>query len=122
MCVRRVCMCVCSPFILPFSKIGINNITEAGGKNAALGEMFNQLTSLGVQVPDGFAVTAEAYKHFLSYNQLDEKLELQLLKLDTKKMSNLHEIGKACRDLVQQAFMPEDLLAPRAATMAFRTS
>ncbi|MCX7589685.1 MAG: hypothetical protein N2Z85_01955, partial [Patescibacteria group bacterium] len=52
-------------FILNFNEIGIEDIPEVGGKNASLGEMLKNLTPLGVNIPDGFAVTAFAYNYFL---------------------------------------------------------
>ena len=96
-------------FTLPFSNISSKDIAEAGGKNASLGEMYNKLSPLGVSVPEGFAVTASAYRYFLKANSLDKKLADILGRLDNKKMSNLPEIGKECRDLVSSAQMPADL-------------
>ncbi len=52
-------------FIRWFADIRIEDVPLVGGKNASLGEMFRELTSEGVRVPDGFATTAEAYRHFL---------------------------------------------------------
>ncbi len=48
-----------------FSQIGIGDVPLVGGKNASLGEMYRELTSKGLRVPNGFAVTAEAYRHAL---------------------------------------------------------
>ncbi len=96
-------------FIIPFSNLSLQNIPEAGGKNASLGEMFNQLGKLGILVPDGFAVSVAAYTHFLKVNDLEGKLTTLLNGLDNAKMSNLPEIGKACRQLVSAAKMPDDL-------------
>ena len=53
-------------FIIPFEKINLTNLPEAGGKNASLGEMFNKLKPLGIKVPDGFAITASAYRYFFA--------------------------------------------------------
>ncbi len=50
-----------------FSSLGMSDVPEVGGKNASLGEMISNLTSLGIQVPDGFATTADAYREFLAY-------------------------------------------------------
>ena len=97
-------------FIIPFSKLSLRDLAEVGGKNASLGEMFNQLTPLGIRVPDGFAVTSTAYRHFLDSNQLNKKLTGLLSQLDKDQLSNLPEIGKACRELVGKAKMPEDLI------------
>jgi pyruvate,water dikinase len=96
-------------YILPFSKITLKDLPEAGGKNASLGEMFSKLSSLGISVPDGFAITASAYKYFLKANGLEKKLTEVLSKLDRDQMSNLPEIGEACRALIAGAVMPVEL-------------
>ena len=96
-------------FIIPFSKISLHDLPEVGGKNASLGEMFNKLGNLGILVPDGFAITASAYRYFLKANSLDEKLAAVLSKLDKEKLSNLPAIGKECRELISAAKMPADL-------------
>ncbi|MCD4755819.1 MAG: pyruvate, water dikinase, partial [Deltaproteobacteria bacterium] len=54
-----------TPFILWFNEIGIKDVPLVGGKNASLGEMYRHLTEKGVMVPNGFAITADAYKHLL---------------------------------------------------------
>jgi len=95
--------------IIPFSKIALSDLPEVGGKNASLGEMFNKLGSLGILVPDGFAITATAYRYFLKANSLEEKLTTVLSKLDKEKLSNLPAIGKECRQLISGAKIPADL-------------
>ncbi len=92
-----------------FSEIGIEDVAEVGGKNASLGEMYRNLTSEGVRVPNGFAVTASAYKYILDYNHLWEKLHAQLDDLDPNNVKQLQERGAACRDLVYHATIPDDL-------------
>ncbi len=62
-----------------FSDLKLEDIPSVGGKNASLGEMVRELSGLGVQVPDGFAVTAEAYRQFLAQWKLDERIR-QMLK------------------------------------------
>src|SRR5688572_4712415 len=57
--------------ILWFSELGLKDLDRVGGKNASLGEMVQNLTSAGVQVPDGFATTADAYRSFLADSGLD---------------------------------------------------
>ena len=52
------------------TQVGMNDVALVGGKNASLGEMLQSLSGLGVRVPDGFAVTAEAYQYFISSNNL----------------------------------------------------
>ena len=104
-------------YTIPFSKLSSKDVSEAGGKNASLGEMFNKLSTLGIRVPDGFAVTASAYKYFLKANGFDTKLSAILSKLDTKQLSNLPEIGKQCRELIMSGQMPTDLV--KAITEAY---
>ena len=62
-------------FIKWFSEVGIDDVPMVGGKNAALGEMFRNLVPLGVNVPDGFALTADAYRHFFKQTGLDEQIK-----------------------------------------------
>ncbi len=92
-----------------FSEIGIEDVAEVGGKNASLGEMYQNLTQEGVRVPNGFAITASAYKYILDYNNLWEKLHNQLDDLDPDNVQQLQERGAACRDLVYHATIPDDL-------------
>lgn len=96
-------------YIIPFSHISIKDVAEVGGKNASLGEMFNQLSSQGIRVPDGFAISASAYKYFLTTNKLEAPLKRILDSLDKKALSNLSEVGRSCRDLISRATMPHDL-------------
>jgi pyruvate, water dikinase len=55
-------MPIISTYIKPFSTIQISDVAQVGGKNASLGEMFSNLTSRGIQVPDGFAITSLAFE------------------------------------------------------------
>ncbi len=87
-------------FIKKFEEITINDIPWVGGKNASLGEMYNQLSSKGVRIPNGFATTANAFWLFLKENCLKEPLENLLIGLDRKDFSNLEEIGAIARRLI----------------------
>ena len=49
-------------YIKWFSEISLADLAEVGGKNASLGELVRELSAAGVRVPDGFAITAEAYR------------------------------------------------------------
>src|SRR4249919_2104735 len=66
-----------------FADLGLADIDQVGGKNASLGEMVRNLTSAGVSVPDGFATTADAYRHFISDGGLAEMINSELAALDT---------------------------------------
>ncbi len=96
-------------FILPFKDISIEDVPLVGGKNAALGEMFTGLTSKGIRVPGGFAVTAHAYRVFLRENNLEEKIKRALSGLNTRSLANLQSRGKAARALLLSAKMPDEL-------------
>ncbi|WP_456392341.1 phosphoenolpyruvate synthase [Nitratifractor sp.] len=98
-----------SSFVKWFEEIGIEDVPEVGGKNASLGEMYRNLTQEGVRVPHGFAVTATAYRYVLEQNGLEEKLHAILDGLDYDDVAALQSAGKACRKLIQNAQIPEDL-------------
>jgi pyruvate, water dikinase len=96
-------------FILPFRQLRLTDIARVGGKNASLGEMIARLEPEGIRVPEGFAVTAGAYRHFLGANGLEAPLGRILDGLDREGLSNLHEKGAACRALLAGATLPPDL-------------
>lgn len=96
-------------FIKWFSDITIADIPLVGGKNASLGEMVRELTGKGVMVPDGFAITAEAYRHFIHEAGLEEFIQATLADLDTHDMTNLRQRGYAVRQAILNATLPQDL-------------
>lgn len=96
-------------FIKWFSEVGIDDVPSVGGKNAALGEMYSNLVPLGVNVPDGFALTADAYRHFFKNTGLDEEIKKILADLDTKNIKNLQVRGKKVRGTILKAILPQDL-------------
>ncbi|MBP9802576.1 phosphoenolpyruvate synthase [Patescibacteria group bacterium] len=96
-------------FILWFKETGIKDIPKVGGKNASLGEMYSKLTSKGVAVPNGFAVTAHAYDYFLNTAGIKDDIEKILADLDTNSIKNLSERGAKVRATILNAKFPEDL-------------
>ena len=96
-------------YIKQFSELSNDKVALVGGKNASLGEMFNQLSPKGIKIPDGFATTAEAYWLFLDENNIREKLTQLMNKIDLKEFSNLREIGSEARALVFNAIIPEQI-------------
>ncbi|GAB2984124.1 phosphoenolpyruvate synthase [Mucilaginibacter puniceus] len=96
-------------FIKKFSEISINDIAEVGGKNASLGEMYNHLTNKGLLIPDGFSITSTAYKYFISFNKLEDKLQNLMDGLDRKDFSNLTKTGTMARAHIMNGLMPADL-------------
>ncbi|MCU0527940.1 MAG: phosphoenolpyruvate synthase [Cyanobium sp. Prado107] len=97
------------PLVLPFSAVGIEAVDRVGGKNASLGEMIRELGSEGVRVPDGFATTAAAYRHFISSGGLGEHLHELLDDLDGDDIAALQAAGAAARSLLLSAPLPDDL-------------
>jgi pyruvate,water dikinase len=95
--------------ILWFDEIELADIPQVGGKNASLGEMRRELISKGVSIPDGYAVTAHAYRYLLESAGILEKMKGILADLDTHDIENLAERGKKMRALVYGAPMPADL-------------
>ncbi len=92
-----------------FADISIDDVPLVGGKNASLGEMFRELASKGVKVPDGFAITADAYLHFIREAGIDERIRTILADLDTGDVDNLSERGHSVRQAILDSSLPEDL-------------
>ena len=95
--------------ILWFNEIGINDIQLVGGKNASLGEMIQQLTPKGVNVPMGFATTAYAYRYFIESAGLEVQLRELFADLDVDNVNNLRERGKKARSLLIHTPFPPEL-------------
>lgn len=96
-------------YIYQFKDIDIKDIPKVGGKNASLGEMFQKLTAKGIRIPDGFAITAAAYRFFLKENNLQSTLSAILKKLDTNAFTNLSEVGAEARMAISKATIPFSL-------------
>ncbi|HET8931908.1 MAG TPA: phosphoenolpyruvate synthase, partial [Polyangiales bacterium] len=98
-----------APLIKWFADITIADIPSVGGKNASLGEMVRELASRGVRVPDGFAITADAFRLFVREARLDELIRSTLADLDTRDMANLSQRGHSVRQAILGATLPEIL-------------
>lgn len=83
-----------------FRDIDSDDLASVGGKNASLGAMFNNLSSEGVKIPNGFATTAHAFRLFLKENSILGKLENHLDQLDRTNFTNLSEIGEKARNSI----------------------
>lgn len=96
-------------FVKWFREIGLADVGLVGGKNASLGELYRELTPGGIRVPNGFAITAEAYRYFLNVDGLGNKI-LNILKgLDTRDLSALADRGLRIRNAILSTQLPEDL-------------
>ena len=92
-----------------FDSLTNKDVGLVGGKNASLGEMIQALQKRGVTIPNGFAVTADAYRYYLQYNDLEDPLHELMGKLRPKDMGSLKRTGVAVRRLIADAQMPPDL-------------
>lgn len=86
--------------IKKYNEIGIKDIPTVGGKNASLGEMHQALTPAGINIPEGFVVTANAFKQFLKENAFNERIASNLKSLNRTNFSNLPKVGMAIRNLI----------------------
>ena len=96
-------------YIRWFEEIRAEDIPFVGGKNASLGEMYQALTPQGVKIPNGFAITAEAYRYFLREAKIDSKIHEILNDLDTDDLDNLRQRGRHVRHAILGAALPTDL-------------
>ncbi|MBN1585300.1 phosphoenolpyruvate synthase [Candidatus Uhrbacteria bacterium] len=94
---------------LDFSQVDMRHVEQVGGKNASLGEMFRNLTKKGIPVPDGFAVTAEAYWRFLDFNGFREKIDGIMGGLDVKDIDDLSDRGHRVRETIRSGEFPPEL-------------
>ena len=95
--------------ILWFDEIGIGDVPLVGGKNASLGEMYQKLTSQGVNIPGGFAITAYAYRHLIAEAKIEQAIKDALEGLDTHDMENLQKRGEKVRSIIRNSEFPPDL-------------
>jgi pyruvate,water dikinase len=98
-------------YIRWFEEIKIEDIPIVGGKNASLGEMYRELTSQGVKIPNGFAITAGAYWYVIESAGILDELKDAMAGLDKTDLDDLGKRGKRARDLILSAGIPDDLWA-----------
>ncbi|MFA4819900.1 MAG: phosphoenolpyruvate synthase [Candidatus Aenigmatarchaeota archaeon] len=92
-------------YVLPFNKIRRKDVALVGGKTSSLGELF----SMKLPVPNGFAITADAYRYFISYNKLDAEIRRIIKDTDVKRIKELKKAGRGIRNLIKSASFPDDL-------------
>ncbi|MCK5027423.1 MAG: phosphoenolpyruvate synthase [Candidatus Pacebacteria bacterium] len=95
--------------ILWFDQLNNDDVGLVGGKNASLGEMYSQLTSQGIRIPNGFAITAHAYREFVNNSGLAEIIRERLEGLDTSDIKSLQKNGKAVREAFLKVELPDQL-------------
>lgn len=92
-----------------FSELGMADVAQVGGKNASLGEMVRELSAQGVRVPNGFAVTAQAYRHVLDQADALPRLHAALDGLDVNDVDDLARRAQLARDIVYDSALPPAL-------------
>lgn len=96
-------------FIRWFSTLGVGDVSLVGGKNASLGEMYRELTPRGIRVPNGFAITAGAYRQVLDTANVWPVLRDALEGLDVNDVDDLARRAERAREAVYSAAIPDDL-------------
>jgi pyruvate,water dikinase len=99
-------MTTASRYVRFFDTFGIADVPLVGGKNASLGEMYRELSSEGVRVPNGFAITADAYRAMLAASGADAALHEALDGLDPSDVADLARRARQARDVVYAAGVP----------------
>src|ERR687897_581989 len=94
-------------YIRWLEELRLEDVPLVGGKNASLGEMYRELAAQGVRVPNGFAITAEAFREALTQAGIWDELHELLDGLDKRDVKRLGEVGARCRELVYAAGLPE---------------
>ena len=105
--------------ILWFDQVGIKDIPLVGGKNASLGEMMQQLTPKGINIPNGFATTAYTYRYFIETAGLEAQLRQLFTDLDVEDVKNLQQRGKKARALIMNT--PFTVELERAIAISYET-
>jgi pyruvate,water dikinase len=98
-----------SMFIRWFNEIGLDDLPLVGGKNASLGELYRELSTAGVRVANGFAITADAYRLFMQATRLAETVDRLTKGLQPDNLGDLAERGLAIRQAIVGARLPEEL-------------
>ncbi|MEN8148056.1 MAG: phosphoenolpyruvate synthase [Campylobacterota bacterium] len=96
-------------YIRFFETVGRDDVGLVGGKNASLGEMYQHLAHLGVNVPNGFSTTRDAYTLLLSQNTLSERIDALIAGLDVEDVAQLQACGKAVRELILNERLPSEI-------------
>src|SRR5690606_3475551 len=94
---------------VPFNQLSLKDVPRVGGKNASLGEMVQNLSRLGILVPDGFAITADGYRLHLERANIAGEIYRRLDGLDPKDVTALAQTGAEVRQLIRQAELPKEV-------------
>ncbi|MFZ2314918.1 MAG: phosphoenolpyruvate synthase [Gammaproteobacteria bacterium] len=90
-------------YLVSLNQVDLGSTNIVGGKNASTGEMIQNLTRIGIKVPNGYATTVEAYKEFLEQNELNDRINDALAKLKITKVDALHKTSAQIRRWILNA-------------------
>jgi pyruvate, water dikinase len=96
-------------FTIGLEEVTMENLNLVGGKNASLGEMIKNLAPLGINIPYGFAITVNAYKEFLAFNNLDQQIRKIIAEIDMDNLISLRKGAMQVRQLIRNGRFPKDL-------------
>src|SRR5262249_10500280 len=96
-------------FVRWFGEVGLSDVGLVGGKVASLGELIRELAPLGIRVPDGFAITAEGYRHFITSAGLDDKIRELLEAIPQGDVHALVDRSAEIRRLITAAELPREI-------------
>ena len=96
-------------FILWFNGLSIDDVPLVGGKNASLGEMYRNLAEKGINIPNGFAITAQAYQYLIKKTGIGDNIRSLLKGLNTSNIHSLKERGHKIRELIRHTQFPKEL-------------
>lgn len=95
-------------YLVPLKDMNISQIHRFGGKNASLGEMLQNLSKMGIKVPDGYATTVDAYHQFLTQNNLTKKINHVLSGINITNVNQLHKASTQIRHwIINASLLPE---------------
>ncbi len=95
-------------YIKFFDEVGLADVPQVGGKNASLGEMYQHLAPKGINLPNGFATTAQGYFYFLHDAGIRPQIESLLAGLDIHNMKDLKRCGAKIRSIITRSKLPKD--------------
>lgn len=95
--------------VMELDQVGMNDVELVGGKNASLGEMLKNLSSLGIKIPNGIVITVNVYREFLKFNDLENKIKFLIGEIDFDNIESLRRNGLQIRQLIQNGRFPKEL-------------
>jgi pyruvate,water dikinase len=96
-------------YVIKYKDISVADAVEVGVLNSILGDIFNHSQFQDIKVPDGFAITAGTFRHFIGYNKLEGILEKLIKNLDRNNPESIHETVIKAQELIIGAQMPADI-------------